>query len=269
MILAKPLAFVKRDFLIAISYRLKFVFQMGNIFVSVIMLFFLSKLVGGAARDKLAAYGGDYFSFVLIGVAFADYLTISLNNFAAKIRTAQLQGTLEALLVTPSSVATILLSSSLYDFLFSSMRVLVYLVVGLLIFGMNIQINSFVSFIIVLVLTISSFAGIGFISAAFIIAFKQGSPIGLLAGISSSLLGGVFYPISVLPAWLKPISHLLPITHGLEAMRRILLKGASMFEVRDQISALCLFAIILFPLGLGIFSRGLKMARRDGSLIHY
>ena len=253
----------------AVSYRLNFIFQMGHIFVSAFMLFFLSKLVGGAASDQLKAYGGDYFSFVLIGFAFADYLSMSLNNFAKNIRTAQLQGTLEALLVTPTSVATILLSSSLYDFLFSSLRVLLYLVVGVFIFGMNLQLNSFVSFIIVSVLTISSFAGIGFISAAFIIVFKQGSPIGLLVGILSSLLGGVLYPISVLPVWLKPVSHLLPITHGLEAMRRILLNGASLFEVGDQILALCLFTIILFPLGLGIFTHGLKMARHDGSLIHY
>jgi ABC-2 type transport system permease protein len=265
----KPFAFLKRDFLIATSYRLKFVFQLGSIFVSVIMFFFLSRLVGESVSDKLSAYGGDYFSFVLIGIAFADYLSISLNNFATNIRSAQLQGTLEALLVTPTRVSTILLSSSLYSFLFSSMRVLLYLIVGTLLFGMTLKFNSIFAFILVTILTISSFAGIGLISAAFIIVFKQGSPIGMLAGISSSLLGGVLYPVSVLPSWLEPVAHLLPITHALEAMRRILLNGANLAEVSNQIVILAFFTVVLLPTGLAIFSYGLRMARQDGSLIHY
>jgi ABC-2 type transport system permease protein len=166
-------------------------------------------------------------------------------------------------------VSTILLSSSIYSFSFSSLRVLLYLVVGTLLFSMTLKFNSIFAFILVTMLTISSFAGIGLISAAFIIVFKQGSPIGMLAGISSSLLGGVLYPISVLPAWLTPVAYLLPITHALEAMRRILLNGAPLAEVSNQIAVLALFTVVLLPLGLGIFRYGLRMARQDGSLIHY
>jgi ABC-2 type transport system permease protein len=233
------------------------------------MFFFLSRLVGEAVNDKIADYGGDYFSFVLIGIAFADYLSISLNNFSSNIRSAQLQGTLEALLVTPTSVSTILLSSSLYNFLFSSLRVLLYLVMGSFLFGMTLKFNSIFAFILVAMLTISSFAGIGLISAAFIIVFKQGSPISMLAGISSSLLGGVLYPVSVLPAWLEPVAYLLPITHALTAMRQVLLNGASLVEVSNQIVSLAFFTIVLLPTGFTIFSYGLRKARQDGSMIHY
>lgn len=63
---AKPLAIFKRDFLIAISYRFKFVMQLVGILVSSLMFFFLSRLVGTGMENQLAPYGGDYFAFVLI-----------------------------------------------------------------------------------------------------------------------------------------------------------------------------------------------------------
>lgn len=253
----------------AVSYRLNFFLQMGGIFLSTLMYFFLSRLIGPGIANQLAPYGGDYFSFVLIGIAFTDYLTVSLKSFSGQIREAQMQGTLEAILVTPTSVATILFSSSLYNFTMTSLRVFVYLVMGVILFGLELHVTSLPAFLVIMVLTVLSFSGIGLISAAFIIVFKQGSPIDWVMGAVSSLLGGVFYPVSVLPSWLEPFSSLLPITYALEAMRHILLNGATLVEVGDKALALAVFAALLLPAGLVAFGYGLKTARREGSLIHY
>ena len=265
----KPLSFLKRDFLIDISYKLKFLLQIGGIFISTLMLFFLSRLVGTGVANQMEPYGGNYFAFVLIGVAFADYLTVSLESFSGQIRNAQMMGTLEALLVTPTSVPTILFSSTLYNFSFTSVRVFLYLIIGVFVFGLSLHVMSLPAFFVVMVLTILAFSGIGLLSAAFIIVFKQGSPISLVMGTASALLGGVFYPVTVLPSWLKPYAYLLPITHALEAMRQVLLNGASFSVVYKEIIALSLFVIFLLPSGLFAFSCALKLARKEGSLIHY
>lgn len=265
----KPIAFLKRDFQIAVSYRLKFVLQLGGIFISTLMFFFLSRLVGQGVADQLEPYGGNYFSFVLIGIAFTDYLSVSLSSFAGQIRSAQMQGTLEALLVTPTSVPTILFSSSLYNFFFTSLRVFLYLAIGVIFFGLKLHVTSILAFFVIMILTILAFSGIGLLSAGFIIVFKQGSPISFLVTTVSGLLGGVFYPVAVLPSWLEPFAYLLPITHALEAMRQILLNGATLAAVYNQALMLALFAALLLPLGLAAFGYGLRMARKEGSLIHY
>jgi len=267
--LTKPLAIFKRDLLIALSYKFKFVLQFTGVLFSTLMFFFLSRLVGQGMESRLANYGGDYFSFVLIGLAFTDYLTISLSNFAAEIRNAQVLGTLEALLVTPTSVTTILFSSCFYNFSFTSLRIFLYLIAGVFIFHVKLNIISPVAFFIVFFLTILAFAGIGLISASFIIIFKQGSPVTMIMSTASGLIGGVLYPVSVLPQWLEPYSNLLPITHALEAMRKILLNGATFSDVLSQILSLLAFTIVLFPAGLYAFRHGLKLARKEGSLVHY
>ena len=265
----KPIAFLKRDLQIALSYKLQFLLQFVGIFFSSMVFFFVSKLIGGGISDQLAPWGDDYFSFVIIGVALTDYLSVSLDGFSSEIRSAQVEGTLETLLVTPTPVSTILFSSTLYSYSVTSLRVIVYIVLGALLFGLNLYMTSILSFIVIMVLTVASFAGIGLISAAFIIVFKQGSPINLAVTTGSGLLGGVFYPVDILPAWLEPVSRLLPITHALEAMRQILLNGAGMRDISLQLFILCAFAAILVPIGLLSFGYGLNIAKKEGSLIHY
>ena len=66
----KVLAFVKRDFSLQLSYKLSFFLQFLGIFLSVLTFYFIDKLIGAAAVPYLEPYGGDYFSFVLIGIAF-------------------------------------------------------------------------------------------------------------------------------------------------------------------------------------------------------
>ena len=52
-------------------------------------------------------------------------------------------------------------------------------------------------------------------------------------------------------------------------MRQVLLNGAALAAVYDKALILILFAALLLPLGLSAFGYGLKMARKEGSLIHY
>ena len=266
---AKPIAFFKRDFKIATSYRLNFIMQGGGIVLTTFSFFLLSKMFDGQHNSQLAPYGGNYFPFVLIGIALTDYLTISTNTFATEIRTSQIVGTLESLLVTPTSISTILFSSYLYNLLSTSLRILVYFLIGVFIFGIQLQPINLSALVVTFLLTLLPFFGLGLLSASFILVFKQGNPVGSLLAMSSWLLAGVIYPVTVLPNWLKPFSNILPITHGIEAMRQILLNNASLIEIRQELIVLLLFSIILLTVGIYSICFSLKIARKDGSLLHY
>jgi ABC-2 type transport system permease protein len=265
----KPLAFIKKDFIAAASYKLSFLMQLLNIFLSVAVFFFVSKLFGTAIIPHLAPYGGDYFSFVLIGVAFSDYLGIALEGMAGTIRGGQVMGTLEALLVTPTGIPTIIISSSLYNFIWTSIRVVAYLAVGVWGFKMNLQSANYGGAVLILVLTIVAFSSMGIISASFIMVLKRGDPISWVFTNLSWLLGGLYYPISVLPEWLQKLSYLLPITYALEGMRLALLKGYTLSQLSDKILALLIFSGIMLPFSVLGFKYAVKKAKRDGSLTQF
>jgi len=265
----KPLAFIYRDFINETSYKLAFLMELLGIFFSVLSLFFLSKLFGQAVIPHLKPYGGSYFSFVLIGIAFSSYLQVSLRTFSGSIRGAQTTGTLEALLVTQTGIPTIIISSSLYSFIHTSFRVVAYLLLGLLLFGVSMRGANILAAVLILALTIITFSSIGIISASFIMVIKRGDPATWIFTSLSWLLGGVIYPISILPGWLQKFSYLLPITHSLEGMRLALLKGFSTSALLPHILVLALFSVVLLPLSVGLFGYGVKRAKIDGSLTHY
>lgn len=99
--------------------------------------------------------------------------------------------------------------------------------------------------------------------------FKKGDPVTWIFTSLSVPLGGVFYPVSSLPGPLQWISNLLPVTHSLEAMRRTLLDGASIGDVRGSLFALAVFTAILLPASLLLFRHSLRWAKQRGSLVQF
>ena len=259
-------AFIKRDFLIETSYRTSFVLQFLGIFMSVLIWRFISRRVS-APTDTPGLEGIDYFAYVLLGLAFYHYLSSAMLSFSAKIRQEQMTGTLEAMLLTTTSTGTIVLGSALWEFLMTSIKVLVYLGVGS--FWIHFRLESLLPCLVILALTILAFSGIGILSAAFIFYLKRGDPITYLVSSLSVLLGGVFYPPEDMPAWIGNVSRFLPITYALRALRRALLKGTGFRDLLPDMGILMLFAAVLLPLGAVAFRIAVRRARAEGSLVQY
>ena len=262
-------AFLWRDLQIEMSYRLAFSLQFIQIVFSVAVFYFISRLVGPSANPYLADYGGDYFAFVLIGIAFSGFLGVGLSSFSNSIRQAQTTGTLEAMLSTPASFSSIILSSALWRYLMTSIHVLVYLLIGSIFLDAALQVEDLGAVGLILILSVIAFSSLGILAASFIMVLKRGNPITWVFGTLSSLLGGVYYPIEIMPDWLRFFSKLLPVTYALKGMRLVLLSGASFADISGDILALSLFCVILLPLGLLAFRYAVNRARQDGSLTHY
>lgn len=265
----KPLAFLKRDFLINSSYKLSFLFELGSIVLSVLTFFFIAKLFGKNISGYLADYGSEYFPFVLIGIAFYGYLSTAMGSFTQAIGQEQDTGTLEAIILSPTKISTVLISGSLWNFLFTSLNIFLYLLLGVLFFNFPIDKINLPAVIIILILTIISFSSLGIISASFILILKRGDPVNWFFSGLSRFLGGVYFPITVLPLWVQKISSLLPITYSLHGMRMAILKGYSVIDISPDIFALILFSIIFLPFSIFCFKFALRKAKKDGSLLYY
>jgi len=264
----KAFVFLKRDLLINASYKFAFLFDLGSIIFSVLTFFFVARLFGEKALIYLTNYGGDYFSFVLIGIAFSGYLSTAMNSFCQTISEEQAYGTLEAIILSPTKISTLVICGSIWNFLFTSLRIIVYLILGWLFFGLDLSKINLVSSMIILILTIISFSSLGIISAGLVLVLKRGDPINWLFNGLSRFLGGVYFPISILPLWVQKISLFLPLTHSLEGVRKSLILGTSIKELTPQIFMLSIYILIFLPLGILGFKAAIKRAKKDGSLIY-
>lgn len=265
----KLLAFLKRDFYIQTSYKLSFLWQIVGIFTYATTFFFISKLFGKSAIPYLESYGGDYFSFVLIGIAFSGYMSTSLHSFSGALRNEQVNGTIESVLVSPTSLATILVGSSLWNFCITTLEVLVYLITGVFIFDLKLHNSNIPGAIIIVLLTIISFSSVGIMASSFVLIFKRGDPITWAITTFSELFGGVYFPTTLIPSYLQWITYLLPITYSLNALRHALLQGWSTSRLLFDIWILILFSAITLPLASLMFKIALNRVKKDGSLLQY
>lgn len=259
----KAWAFFKRDLATDLSYKLSFAFQLANIFIALGAFYFLAHILGpGAFR------GYEPFAFILVGVAVNDYMTTSMACYGQAMRGNQPLGTLKMVLATPTSPSAFVLLSSVYPVLRAAFDALVYVLAGVL-FGLNLGRVNVAGVLVIFLLSVMAFSSIGICSATFTVVFKRGDPLMWLFAGLSWLLGGVYYPLSVLPRFLREASALLPITHALNGMRAALLEGASLRQLAPEMGILAVFGVIGLPLSLAGFAWGVRRARVSGSIAHF
>jgi ABC-2 type transport system permease protein len=123
--------------------------------------------------------------------------------------------------------------------------------------------------LLILALIVMAYFGIGLMAAAMVLAFRTTGPLPQVVLLLSGLLGGVYYPTSVIPSWIQSLSSVVPLTYGLRALRRVWLDGLALREVIPDVVTLAGMAIALLALGVAVFATGMRYARRAGTLAQY
>ncbi len=267
--LSTALAFVRRDLQIAVSYKSAFVADVVGILFKVITFFYIGEVFGGVVSPSLDAFKGNYFAFLIIGIALTDFIHTSLDTFSTSIRDSQMTGTLEIVLLSPIRVPHLLVYSSLWAYLFTTVRFLFYLLFGGLLFRLDVAHANIPATAVMLLLTVLCYAPLGIISAAIIMVFKKGTWFRTAVNGVSFLLGGVAYPVSVLPSTLQKLSQFVPMTHSVNGMRQTLLNGQGLGSLSAEVMFLAVFAAALIPLSFIFFEWGLSHTKRRGTLTQY
>jgi ABC-2 type transport system permease protein len=267
--LRKAAAFIRRDFQIESSYKMNFLLGVIDSLGILVFFFFLNKLVADGGSHSLARYGGDYLSFVLIGLAFARFFQLTLKMFSDSIREAQVTGCLEAMLSSQTDSLTIVLMSSLYGLISGAVQLVIILVAGVAFAGADFSRMNVLATVIVFAVSVLSFVAFGVLSAAAILWLKKGDPFTWILGGMGTMLGGAYFPTTVLPGWLQKAALLIPITYSLDALRLTMLKGSTVEAVAEPLVILGLMSAILLPLSLVLFAEMVRKGRKEGTLMQY
>ena len=264
-------AFVARDFRLFVSYRMQFFLRIISVLAVVTTLFFISKIFSGFTDPRYSQWSNPLATW-LTGLAVLNYFMTGFSSLANSIRQEQMQGTLESVLLTPINLPTVIVASSAWDFLETTFFSFLYLFFGRVFFGVQFR-GSFFLAVVFLLLTTVVLACLGILSASFAMVFKRGDPFGIFLGAGSALFSGVFFPTQLLKEYagskLGNISAILPATHGLQGIRQVLIEGHTFSQVTQPLFVLLGFLVVLLPFSLWVFSRAVRRAKREGSLIQY
>ena len=211
-------------------------------------------IFGNLIGRRIGSMGGyDYLQFIAPGLIMMSVITNSYGNVVSSFFGARFGKHVEELLVSPLPNWLIVLGYVTGGLTRGLLVGTVVTVIALCFTHLNVQHMGLI--VLAVLLTSFVFALGGFINAVFAKNFDHISwfPTFILAPLT--YLGGVFYSITLLPAWAQRVSHLNPILYMVNGFRYGFL-GVSDVDVRLAFAIMVTFAVLLFVLAVTLMHRG-------------
>lgn len=266
--LRKIAALIRATWLNVASYKMQQLVSMAGLVTAVVPVYFVSNALQPMMANTVANQGGQYFAFVIVGVATYFCIAAAVGSLHSSLSAEIRSGGLEALLSTPTPLSVLMLGMMGQALSVTAMRVAVLLVAATL-FGAKFVAGGVLVGLIIVLLLILAYGGLGLYAASMVLAFKTPGPLPTTILAISTFFGGVYYPTHVIPSWLQLGAYVVPMTYGLRALRETLLEGAPFMTVAGDLMILLLFAIALVTSGMLVFGAALRYARATGTLAQY
>ena len=249
------------------SYRAKLPLGLASLAVSVVTFALVGRVVEAAGSGFTDAYGTDYASFAVLGVTVHAVAGAGLGCFRSALRREQLQGTLEVLLTTRTPFPAIVFLSGLSELALVAAGGVAFLVAARFLIGVTLELTPMC--ILAVVLYGLFMSGLGVASAGCILVSKEGEPVSWLFGAASALLGGVYFPVDLMPGWAARAALVLPTTHALALVRGGSVGATHGASLSESLIFLASAAILSLAMGLLVLRWGFRTARRRGTLGEY
>ncbi len=264
-ILRQTYAFVFRDYHLTRRY------------MSWVVVFTFYAVVNSATVVLIGVAAGDrrLTLTLLVGVLLWGHLSTLFNEIANSITYERWEGTLEYTFMAPVSRLVHLAGVSLYATVYSLARSAA-VVVGLLPFvDLDLSRANFAGLVAVLLVSSVAFIGLGLMAATLpVFSPERGAEATNIFQGVLLLVSGIYYPVEVLPGWLQPLAVVSPATYALTASRKLigigegpeLGQGAPLSSALPELLTLAAMGVALVPLGLFVFARVERWAKRTGKL---
>lgn len=234
--------------------------------VNTLAIGFIAKqlMAEGVVEGRTA---NDLVLFLVIGTLVWSYLSAVLDDISLVITWERWEGTIEHTLMAPVPRVAQLIGTSVFGVLHGLVRTVLIMVMALPFFTIDLARADWLTAAVVVGLGSASLIGLGILTGVLPLLYpERGEQLSFLVQAVVLLVSGVYYSVDTLPGWLAAISHLSPATYLLESMRGALIEGASVGDEAGNLVALTLFAVLLIPASVAVFSAAERWAKRTGRL---
>jgi ABC-2 type transport system permease protein len=206
-------------------------------------------------------------TILLIGGVIWAYLGIIFEILTETVAWERWEGTIEYTFMAPLSRVVHLGGMGAFAVVYGVIRSAILFVTIAFFFSISMPEANFGAALVILAIASVSFIGIGMMTAVLpLISPEKGSQLGFIAQGMLLVVSGVYYSVEVLPAPMQWLSHISPATYALEGIRAAILEGTPLSGLWGDVWPLILIGLISIPLGLEVFRRGERYAKRHGKL---
>lgn len=258
----------RKDWKVFWRYPLNAVSHVFQPLIWITPVYFMGKAFSSNGHATgFAAYtgSGDYMSYILIGTALSNFIMTVFWGMGYALKEDMDAGVLESNWLTPISRLQILVGRTLTSLLTTTITSTVMLIIGALLFGFKPTGNTIAAILTAIPMLIGLY-GFGFAFAAIVLVMREANT---MVDVSSFLVqgfSGANFPVKSLPYWLIPISLMLPLTYGFDAVRGWLLQTNTLLPLPVEVALLIVSMFLMLWFGAWFFYKVERRVRTLGTL---
>ena len=188
--------------------------------------------------DLVSAY------FLIPGLVGTILQQLAVMLTAASIVRERERGTIEQLIITPIRSWELIVGKVTPYVGLAFFNVLEVLIIGLVVFKVP-MVGDIGLLLGAAMLFLTAVLGIGLFISTVAKTQQEAQMLGMLIQLPSLFLAGIFFPIAAMPPFLQFLSYFIPLRYFNEIVRAIMLKGATLQDIRPQVLALVIFAVLI------------------------
>lgn len=248
-------AAIVRDWRIALTRGPALTIDIVAVLVSAIVFFYLAEYVD---------HGEDYFAFVLAGLPILRIHTAVPRVLA--LTTGRIaDGSLEIVVSGRSRAWVVMLGDAAFELLRGVVLSVLLLVFAIGVLGADVTLTAagLVAIAVGLIGSAAVLLGLTIGLTAMLMVLREAGAASSLSGVFLPILGGVYFPLSVLPAPLEALVEVLPFHWPVDVLRAGLTEGR--FPVTDALVSVVAAAVTI-GVGAALAAPAVGRARRGGRL---
>jgi ABC-2 type transport system permease protein len=264
--MVNSLYLAKANFLTAKKYRIDWYGAFFTPLLTIIPVFLLY-FFGEKSGLTQFFYGNtntkNIFGYVLIGAAYWNYIEV-LWGVIFTLRHHMKIGQLEEIFLMPINPLGYIFGWSVLGILKVTIESIPIIILAIISNITTINIINFLGAIAVFIISMLASFGYVFFFFGITLLFKDGDELVSLMGNAAPLIGGMFFPITVLPTFLRWISYLFPFSWGLDIMRYLLMNTNTIIDIKTEYIILSILSLFYLITGIISFKLLETKSRKQG-----
>lgn len=189
--------------------------------------------------------------FLVPGILAMSILFLALFGGLPMVEWREKQ-VLKRFSATPTRRSTLIASQVVYRLVLAVIQTVIIIVVARLIFKVQMTGNWLVLFGLVLLGTLS-FVSIGYLAVSRAKTTEGAMPIIQLIQFPMLFLSGIFFPVEILPNFMRPIVDAMPLTYLGDAFRQVMVNATPLYPLSIDIAVLAAWLVVCLVLAIRLF----------------
>jgi ABC-2 type transport system permease protein len=186
------------------------------------------------------------------GILAMSLMNSGVIGLATAFVTYRERGILRRIRVTPFPLTSFILARVLSQLLIAGLQAVILIGMAWVFFGLHLRGNPLVMLVAIAVGALA-FLAIGFAISGIAPNAETAASYANLVTFPMLFLSGIFFSMENAPAWLRPITHILPLTYLVDALREPMTFGNGLSAIWTDLLALLLTFAIAMAIAVRFF----------------